>query len=364
MNGTGIRLGFDKFSGLYLWVILIGIFAFWVPKLFLTMGTVHSLASSEAVVAMLAIGLCVPFAAGAFDLSVGATINLSAVLVAIFQTQEGWSMWQAIVTAIAISAAIGVINGFIVVRLGVSSFITTLGTASIILAAQEIVAGAGQPLAPTSSGWTQFSQANVFGFQVLFLYMILLALAAWWFLEYTPLGRYLYAIGDNPTAARLSGVNVGRWTWLSLIVSATVAGFAGVVFCSESGPSLTFGPALLLPGFAAIFLGSTQLRPGRVNVWGTLLAIFVLATGIKGLQYVTGAFWLNDMFDGVALVIAVSFAQWGVRRRVSASVSQVRSAAAADRELARSSPADASSPAPTSAEAGPAATSEPPPLAR
>lgn len=323
MTRPRIRLGLDRYSGIYLWAILIGTFGIWVPGLFLTMGTVHSVASSEAVVGMLAIGLCIPFAAGVFDLSIGATINLAAVLVAVFQTKLGWGMWESILASIAISALIGFINGFVVVRLGVSSFITTLGTASIILASQEIISGAGQPLAPTSHAWTQIAQANVFGFQILFVYMLVLAVIVWWFLEHTPIGRYLYAIGDNPAAARLSGVVVGRWTWLSLVLSSTIGGVAGVVFCSESGPSLTFGPALLLPSFAAIFLGSTQLRPGRVNVWGTLLAIFVLATGIKGLQYVTGAAWLNDMFDGVALVIAVSFAEWGVRRRNNASVLRI-----------------------------------------
>jgi len=90
-----------------------------------------------------------------------------------------------------------------------------------------------------------------------------------------------------------------------------VAASAGVFYASQNGPSLTFGPSLLLPAFAAVFLGSTQLRPGRFNVWGTLIAIYVLATGVQGLQLVTGVQWLNEMFDGVALIAAVAFAVWG-----------------------------------------------------
>jgi ribose transport system permease protein len=320
MSKPHLRLGFERFSGLYLWAIIIVVFAIWTPQFFLTLGTLHSVASEESTVAMLAIGLCVPFAAGAYDLSIGATINLSAVIVAVLQTQDGWGMWEAIIAAVLISALIGVINGFIVVRLGVSSFITTLGSASIILAVQEIITGAGQPLGPTTHAWNDLAQTNVFGFQISVLYMIIFAIIVWWFLEYTPAGRYLYAIGDNPEAARLSGIAVGRWTWLSLIIAATASGIAGVVYSSQSGPSLTFGSALLLPAFAAIFLGSTQLKPGRVNVWGTLLAIFVLATGVKGLELVTGAEWLNDMFDGVALVVAVSFAAYGARRKNKAAV--------------------------------------------
>ena len=91
----------------------------------------------------------------------------------------------------------------------------------------------------------------------------------------------------TPNAARLSGVRVGKWTWLSLIiVSRASPALAGVFYSSLSGPSLTFGSALLLPAFAAAFLGSTQLKPGRFNVWGTVLAVYVLATGVQGLQYV------------------------------------------------------------------------------
>ena len=90
------------------------------------------------------------------------------------------------------------------------------------------------------------------------------------------------------------------------MISGTIAGLAGVMFSSLNGPSLNFGPTLLLPAFAAAFLGSTQLTPGRFNVWGTLLAIYVLATGVQGLQLVSGASWLSDMFNGVALIIAVA----------------------------------------------------------
>jgi ribose transport system permease protein len=93
---------------------------------------------------------------------------------------------------------------------------------------------------------------------------------------------------------------------------------AGVFYGSQSGPSLTFGASLLLPAFAAVFLGSTQLQPGRYNRWGTLLAVYVLATGFTGLQLVTGVQWLNDMFNGVALLVAVSFAVWRQRRAVQA----------------------------------------------
>jgi ribose transport system permease protein len=153
-----------------------------------------------------------------------------------------------------------------------------------------------------------------------------LALLTWWLLEFTPAGRYLYAIGGNKEAARLAGVRVSRWSFLSLALAGGVSGFAGILYTSLTGPSFTFGAALLLPGFAAVFLGATQITPGRFNVWGTLIAIFVLAIGVQGLQLLSGATWLSPMFNGVALIAAVALAVTrGIRRRKAtrqASVSQ------------------------------------------
>ena len=127
----------------------------------------------------------------------------------------------------------------------------------------------------------------MFGFQIVVVYLIVLALIVWWLVEHTPAGRYLYAVGGNAEAARLSGVRVGKWVWLSFIGSGLIAGIAGVLYCSLNGPALTFGAGLLLPAYAAAFLGATQLIPGRFNVWGTVIAVYILATGVRGLQLVT-----------------------------------------------------------------------------
>ena len=312
-----MNLGFDRFSGCYLWALFIIIFGYWEPHLFLTMATFHSVASEYAISALVSLAVLVPLIAGAFDLSVGATVNLSAIIAIQLQVSNGWNMWAAIAIAIGAALLIGVVNGFIVVKLQVNSFIATLGMGTVVAAVQYIVTGGGQPSAPTSTLWTNLTQHTILGFQAIIIYLIVIALIFWWALEFTPAGRYLYAVGGNIEAARLSGVKVGKWTWLSMITSAGLSGVAGVLYASLSGPSLTFGVSLLLPAFAAIFLGSTQLKPGRANVWGTLLAIYVLATGVTGLQLATGAQWLNDMFNGVALIVAVSFAQWRQRAVVT-----------------------------------------------
>jgi ribose transport system permease protein len=303
-------LGLQTFSGLYLWVAFIVTFSVWKPNLFPTSATAHSIASSQAISAMLALALLIPLTAGVYDLSIGAVINLSTILVIELQTKHHQGMWTAMLLTVLVCAAIGATSGFIVVKLKVNSFVATLGMATIVSAIQLIVSDQSQPLPPNSVPWAQLTQRTVFGFQIVVVYLLVLAVIVWWVLDHTPVGRYLYAIGGNPDAARLTGIAVGRWSWLTLIASSSIAGIAGVFYGSLSGPSLTYGQALLLPAFAAVFLGSTQLKPGRANTWGTLLAVYVLATGVQGLQFVTGVQWLNDMFNGVALIAAVSFAVW------------------------------------------------------
>jgi ribose transport system permease protein len=304
----GFHLGLDRFSGLYLWGLFIVVFGVWTPHLFFTLATVHAVASEQAVAGVVAIAVLIPLAAGHYDLSVGATANLTGITAVVLQDSYHFPAAVAVLVALGVGLVVGVVNAVLVVKLGVSSFIATLGMGTILAAVEVIVSSNNQPAPPSSTAWNNFTQLSVGGFQIVVIYLFVLALFFWWLLEHTPAGRYLYAIGGNSDAARLSGVRVGRWTGLSLILSAGISGLAGVFFVSQAGPSLSFGSTLLLPAFAAAFLGSTQLQPGRFNVWGTMIAIFVLATGVQGLQLVSGAEWLNDMFDGVALIIAVALA--------------------------------------------------------
>jgi ribose transport system permease protein len=316
-----INTGFDRFSGLYLWALFIIVFGLWVPSQFLTTSTLHSVAAQQAVTGMIGLAVLIPLAAGLYDLSVGATANVSGILTIILMNNHHWAVVPAIVAGIVIAIAIGCVNSFIVVKLGVNSFIATLGMGSVLAALQVIISSNSQPIPPASTAWNNFTQTTVAGFQIVVLYLLILAFILWWLTAHTPVGRYLYAIGGNTEAARLSGVRIPRYTTFALVMSATVSGLAGVMFSSLNGPSLDFGGTLLLPAFAAAFLGSTQLIPGRFNVWGTLLAIYVLATGVQGLQLVSGASWLNDMFNGVALIVAVALS---IQRSPSAHWARIK----------------------------------------
>jgi ribose transport system permease protein len=306
IRSAAINFGFDRFSGFYLLASFILVFGLWTPSLFLTMSTLHSIASEQAIAGLLALAVLVPICAGQYDLSVGANANLAGITATLLQVQLHWNVGLALVVSVAVGIVIGLVNAAIVILLRVNSFIATLGMTSVLSAVLTIVSSDQQPAPVVSSVWNDLTQKTVGGFQVVVLFLFVVAFIVWWLLDWTPIGRYIRATGANPDAARLSGVRVGRWSALSLVISGGIAGMAGILFTSLTGPSLSFGSTLLLPAFAAVFLGSTQIHPGRFNVWGTILAIYVLATGVQGLEFVSGVQWLSDMFNGLALIIAVA----------------------------------------------------------
>jgi ribose transport system permease protein len=301
-------LGLDRFSGLYVWGALVLVFGIWMPDLFLTADNARIVAGDQAITAMLALALIVPLAAGVFDLSIAGVLGFSSVFVVWYQS-NGHSPLTGAVIAILLGTLVGAVNGFVVVRLHVDSFIATLAMSSILAAAAYWVTNGQQIVEGISPNFVRFGTEQWFGIPVPVYYMALLALLLWVFLEFRPGGRFLYAVGGNPQAARLAGVRVNRVMFGSLVASGTIAGFAGVVLAAKLGTgNPTSGPAYLLPAFSAVFLGATQIKAGRLNVPGTLVAIYLLATGVKGLQLAGAPVYLNDLFNGLALILAVALA--------------------------------------------------------
>jgi ribose transport system permease protein len=300
----------DRYSGLVVLVLLIAVFSFLRPDTFFTVRTLRGLAADQAVTAIAAIGVLIAYACGAFDLSVGAVLGLGVVMVTWLQADAGWPAWMAVIGAMVVGIAVGVVNGLVVTVLRVNSFIATLAMASIVEAVIYGVTDGRQIVGSLSPDFLRFGQAQPAGIPAPIFYMVAVALLAWVALEFTPAGRLLYAVGSNPEAARLSGIKTNRYMFGSLVASAALATIAGIVFAAKIGSaSLTAGPPYLLPAFAAVLLGTTQFRPGRANVAGTILAIFLVATGSKGLQLMGVPIWVSSLFNGTVLIVAVGLAQ-------------------------------------------------------
>jgi ribose transport system permease protein len=146
---------------------------------------------------------------------------------------------------------------------------------------------------------------------------VILCIIIWYVFEYTPLGRRLLFVGRGRSVSRLSGIRVGRLRWGALVASGTLAAVAGVVYAGTTGAAdPSSGLQFLLPAFAAAFLGATAIQPGRFNPWGSIIAVYFLVTGITGLQLIGVKSYVQQLFYGGALVLAVALSQLARRREV------------------------------------------------
>jgi ribose transport system permease protein len=283
------------------------IFAVWVPDTFLTSVTWKSILISQAITGMLALGLLAPLATGMYDLSIAATMGFCAVVCGYLTTQgPQLGLVPAIAITLAVGACIGLFNGFLCGILGLDSFIATLGTSALLAGLAAVVAD-GAYFGPFPQGVADLTSGSVLGVPIMAVYTLLLAVVVWYVLEHTPVGRRAYATGANPDAARLAGVRTRRFKFWSMVSCSTIAALAGVLLASTLNTvSQSLGPEYLLPAFASAFLGTTQIKLGRFNVWGTVLALLLLGTGIQGLQLVGADIWITNIFFGAALILAIS----------------------------------------------------------
>jgi ribose transport system permease protein len=309
-------LAFNNIGAVYVWVAIAVVFSIWVPQTFPTISTVKQVLNANALTALGALAITIPLAARVFDLSFAYTMTLTGVITAHFLS-VGVSLVPAVLLGLGAGVLIGVINAFVVVVLRIDSFIGTLATGSLIQALITMATKGTAIISPKlQGGFQKIGQTNIDGFTLPVIYALVVAIAMWFLLEHTATGRRLYATGFNLNAAKLAGVRVQRLRFLSLVVSGSLAGATGLVLASTVGsgdPSA--GTAYLLPGFAAAFLGATQLKHGRFNSFGTLIAVLLLGTGTTGLALASAPQWAADMFVGVVLL--ASLAVTGIQRRSS-----------------------------------------------
>ncbi len=297
--------GMASYSGIYLIIAMAILFSVWLPETFATSDNFKSIAASQAITGILTLGLVVSLISGVFDLSVAANMTMAISLVGVLQSEHGWNWILASVFTVVVGAFIGALNALIVTKLKVDPIIGTLGMSSVLAAVAFWLVEGRTIITGISPDFVKLGTHTIFGLPITVFYMAGLALILWYVLEHTPFGRYLYALGANPEATRLAGVRVEALQWMALIISGSLAALAGVVLTMSLGAaSFGAGGPYLLPAFAAAFLGSTQIRSGRFNVAGTIVAIYLLAIGVKGLQLNwPEAGWIKSLFEGAALIL-------------------------------------------------------------
>jgi ribose transport system permease protein len=297
-------------------LLLIILFSILLPDTFPTMLNVRSILSDKAIIAMLSLSAMLPMMAGRIDLTVGYGIVLWHILAISLQTEFGLS-WEVTVVLVLLAGALsGMINGLLVEVAKIDSFIATLGTGTILYALALWHTGGRQVMGRLPTGFLGINGTWVLGLPITAFYVLGLAAVLWIVTERLPLGRYLYAIGANPRAAALNGIPVRGFVIGVFVASGALTAFTGVVLASKLRiGQASVGLEYLLPALVGAFLGSTTIKPGRVNVWGTLVGVMILAVGISGIQQFGGAFYVEPLFNGATLVVAIGIAGYAQRRR-------------------------------------------------
>jgi len=295
---------------------LIVLFSILLPDTFPTALNARSILSDKAVIALLSLAAMLPMIAGRIDLTVGYGIVLWHLLAITLQVTYGVNWIVAVGVTLGAGALIGLINGLLVEVAQIDSFIATLGTGTILYSIAMWHTGGRQIMGMLAPGFIAINATWIAGLPIGALYVIILAVVLWLVTERLPLGRHLYAIGANPKAAALNGIPVRGYVIGVFVASGLITAFAGILLASKLRiGQASVGLEYLLPALVGAFLGSTTIKPGRVNVWGTLVGVLILAVGISGIQQFGAAFFVEPLFNGVTLVVAIGIAGYAQRRR-------------------------------------------------
>ena len=304
---------------LILTVLLIIVFSVALPTTFPTLINLRSIISDKAIIALLSLAAMIPMAAGRIDLTVGYGIVLWHILAISLQTMFGVPWPVAVLIVLVLGGATGFLNGILVEVARIDSFIATLGTGTVLYAVALWHTGGRQVVGMLPDGFYALNGTMVLGLPITGYYVLVLAVLMWLVLEYTPTGRYVYAIGANPKAAALNGIPVRKFVIGSFVASGLLSALAGVLLASKLRiGQASVGLEYLLPALVGAFLGSTTIKPGRVNVWGTLIGVAILAVGISGIQQFGGSFFVEPLFNGVTLLVAIGIAGYAQRKRGAA----------------------------------------------
>lgn len=297
----------QRYALLIALVLFIVIFSALRPTTFFTLGNLTTILSTQAALVILAIGITLVLLVGEFDLSAASVMGMSASAVAYFTANVGMEPFLACLIAVLIAVVVGLVNALFVVRLGINSFIVTLGMGTLVTGV-AVGAFGSMTIGGLPNGFTTLFQTQLWGVQLSFLYMLVIGLCFYVALSFMPVGRSMFFTGNARKAAMLAGIRVDKIRAGSLVLAAVLSALAGIVLCGQTAAaSPTIANAFLLPAYAAAFLGSTAFTPGRFNVWGTLWAVYFLAVGTTGLQFLGLQSWVVNVFEGAVLVLAVTF---------------------------------------------------------
>jgi ribose transport system permease protein len=301
---------------LFFGVLLVILFTILLPQTFTGTQTFRAILGNNTTVALLALAEMLVIATGNYDLSIAYNVGLMHIVAMGLLTDANLPWPFVVILTVAAGGVVGWVNGVLVEYGKIDSFIATLGVGTILYGLGTWYTNGRQLVGNVPIAFADINDARLLGIPLPSYLVAAVAILAWIFLEHMPAGRRLYATGSNRKAAELTGVPARRLVMGAFVTSGLIVGLAGVILAARlQVAQSSVGPEFLLPAFVGALLGATTVRPGRVNAWGTIIAVLVLAVGIAGLQQLGNSFFVEPIFQGAALIISVGLAGYAARRR-------------------------------------------------
>ena len=312
----GARIGlaiFARYATIIGLALMIVIFSILSPDAFPSLNNFVNVLNQASLATIIAGGLTLAVVVGELDLSIGYAASLHGVLVTGLIVHDKLPIALAIVIVLALGALIGVVNGLIVTKLRVNSVIATLGVGTIIVGLAFAYSSGVPIVAGVPEGFLQLSLGRwLFGIPNPIIIMAVVVVGLWVLVERTAIGQEIQAVGGNPIAARLAGINVDRIKILGFVISAVCAALTGALLASRLGSGTTnAADSYLLTAFAAVFLGSATLRDGEFHVLGTFIGTLIIVFGFNGLNIFGAPTFSQYVFQGTILVVAVALSSLG-----------------------------------------------------
>lgn len=311
----------SKWGTLIAIVVLVIFFSITMPQ-FIAPSNLLTIFRSISIVTIIAVGLTVSLTVNGFDLSIGSTATFANTLVVSMFVWYGWSVLPSILAALFIVLLVAVVNSILVVKVRIQDMLATLAVMFIFEGVSMTYSGGGS----ISQGMPRLDGTPTVGIipqsfktlgQAPYIIIIMLSVVAivHIFLNYTKHGRYMYVVGGNLEAARLSGIAVNRYRTLAYFISALLAGLGGILIAARIGSAqVNAGAGYLMPAVAAAFIGSTFGGLGRPNVIGTFIGAILVGVLENGLVMMSVPYYSLNIVKGLVLALALSLAAVYFRR--------------------------------------------------
>lgn len=311
MSSNRRDIDWGSLAPVIFFVFLILLFGILEPSIFLTVDNMSSILNNGAVLAILACGLTVVLAVGEFDLSIAAAASFAGALAAVTIAQLGWSLAIVLPMTLLVGVLIGLVNGILVTRYEMPALIATIGVSSLLDGLSMWVTGNSVIFSGFTRSFLTLGDWRLGSIQAPVFYLIVIAAILIVTLHYTVVGRHIYATGGNRAASRMSGIRVERQIVTAFVIAAVLGSLAGLIYTARQG-SLTplFGASMLLPTFAAAFLGSVTLARRQFHIVGTVIGVYLIETGTTGLLILGAPAYTQQLFAGVVLILATAGARY------------------------------------------------------